>query len=72
MEAQSINENNNIEMAVENLKPKVFWKDKKVIIEQLKKWNTDKLNNAIAKSLETEISMKSSAARSDLLLKNLT
>ena len=34
--------NSNIESIIENIKPPIFWKDKPIIIEQLRKWNLKK------------------------------
>ena len=36
----------NIDYALDNLKPKVFWKDKPVMLRQAKKWNYTKLEKA--------------------------
>ncbi len=62
----------NIETLVANLKPPVFWKDKPILIDQLKKWNKHKIKLALKKTYDTEIKIKSSSAiRKDLLIKNL-
>ncbi len=47
-----------IDFALENLKPKVFWKDKPVILKQAKKWNHKKLEKLKEIILDTEINMK--------------
>ncbi len=65
-------EGSNIEMAVTNLKPPVFWKDKPVLIEQAKKWDKIKILTALNKTYETELQLKSnSSIKKDLLIKNL-
>ena len=65
-------ENSNIESALSNLKPPVFWKDKPMLIEQSKKWNKNKIQEALKKTYNTEIEIKSnSSIRKDLLIKNL-
>ena len=73
LEIQIINENfNNYEQTIENLKPLIFWKDKPIYVEQLKKWNLNKLKKAARKIGETEILMKkNSNLRNDILIKNL-
>ena len=62
----------NIESAIEKIRPPVFWKDKPILIEQLKKWNKEKINNALDQTYNTEIQIKSNTAiNKDLLIKNL-
>ena len=63
---------NDYEVALDVLKTKVFWKDKPIYIEQLKKWSKNKLINAINMIGNTEIIMKkNSQIKNDTLLKNL-
>ena len=65
-------ENSNIESLISDLKPPVFWKDKPMLIEQSKKWNKKKIQEALKKTYNTEIEIKSnSSIRKDLLIKNL-
>ena len=65
-------ESRNYENALDALKTKVFWKDKPIYIEQLKKWSKNKLINAINMIGNTEIIMKkNSQIKNDTLLKNL-
>jgi len=73
LEIRNTNENiDNYEMAVEKAKPPIFWKDKQVFTEQLKKWSLKKLNIAVMKIGETEILMKkNSNLRNDILIKAL-
>ena len=62
----------NIETLINNLKPPIFWKDKPIIINQIKKWNKDKIEIALNKTYNAEVEMKSnSTIRKDLILKNL-
>ena len=37
----------NIEQAIEQLKPKLFWKEKDAFLYQLNKWNLKKINIAL-------------------------
>ena len=65
-------ENGSAEIALDQLKPKVFWKDKPIYLEQLKKWDIPKLKKALNKVGNTEILMKrNSQLRNDILIKNL-
>ena len=62
----------NFEETVENLKPPIFWKDKPVILQQLKKWSQNQLEAILIKIGETEILMKkNSYLRNDILIKDL-
>ncbi len=64
--------NASIESIISNLKPSIFWKDKPVVIEQSKKWNKYKIKDALKKTYEVEVEIKSnSSIRKDLLIKNL-
>ena len=65
-------ENSDIESLKSDLKPPVFWKDKPMLIQQSKKWNKNKIQEALKKTYNTEIEIKSnSSIRKDLLIKNL-
>ncbi len=64
--------NSNIESLISNLKPPVFWKDKPILIEQTRKWNKNKIQEALKKTYKAEIEIKSNPSiRKDLLIKNL-
>ena len=64
--------NSNLEILLSNLKPPVFWKDKPMLIEQSKKWNKNKIQDALNKTYKAEIEIKSNAnIRKDLIIKNL-
>ena len=73
IEIQKLNENyKNIETSINEFKPKIFWKDKPIFIEQLQKWNLINLQKILKKINETEILMKRNAQiRNDLLIKRL-
>ena len=50
----------------------MFWKDKPVVIQQLRKWNMKELSNVAIKIGETEILMKkTSYLRNDIVIKDL-
>jgi len=64
--------NSSIESIVENIKPPIFWKDKPTIINQLKKWNSKKINTVLKKSYDIELRLKSnSSINHNLLVKML-
>jgi len=73
LEIQRINESfNNYERTIENLKPPIFWKDKPIYLQQLKKWNLNKLKKIVVKLCKTEVLMKkNSNLRNDILIKDL-
>lgn len=63
---------NNVEQAINTLKPPVFWKDKPNFIIQLKKWNQKKLKNILSKVFELELKIKTnSSINKNILMKNL-
>tara|TARA_B110000444_G_scaffold257142_1_gene294990 strand:- start:2114 stop:3115 length:1002 start_codon:yes stop_codon:yes gene_type:complete len=65
-------DDNNYEKILKDLKPPIFWKDKPIIIQQLKKWNKKKIEEIIIKIGETEILMKkNSQLRNDVIIKDL-
>ena len=48
-------------VAIDNLKPPIFWKDKPIFLQQSKIWNKEKLNLALAKIYDVEIKIKSNS-----------
>ncbi len=61
-----------IELAMNNLKPKIFWKDKPIYYKQVKKWDIKKLNEAMKILAESEILLKSKFNNySKTIIKNL-
>ena len=56
------------EIALDMLKPKVFWKDRPTYVQQLKKWNDKKLEIILNKIGNAELLMKkNSQIRNDIL-----
>ena len=53
-----IDEKNNIEQAVSASKPPVFWRDKPLIIQQMKSWKKEHLKNLIYKTNDIELLIK--------------
>ena len=65
-------ENKDYEQVIDNLKPPVFWKDRPIILKQLKKWDLKKLEKTIVNIGKTEILMKkNSHLRNDIIIKEL-
>ena len=57
-----VSEKNNIEQAISMCKPPIFWKDKPLIIQQVKSWNKELLKNLIYKTNEIELLIKKNSA----------
>ena len=70
---KTVNNNyNDYEISIESLKFKIFWKDKPIYLQQLKKWELTKLQEALDVIGYTEIMMKkNSQIRNEILIKNL-
>ena len=68
-----ISENqNNYEQTVNGMKPPIFWKDKPLVMQQLKRWNQKKLEEVLVKIGETEILMKkNSYLKNETVIKDL-
>jgi len=64
--------NNNVDLAMDAMKPKIFWKDKPIFKKQLKIWNLEKLEKAKKIIFQTEIIIKTKlSSLSDVLIKKL-
>ena len=53
-----VHEKNNIEQAVSASKPPIFWKDKPLVIQQIKSWKPEHLKNLIYKTNDIELLIK--------------
>ena len=73
LEAKKINEENkNIEFVLQQLKPKLFWKEKNAFLDQLNKWSLKKLNIALQKLNEFDKEIKKNFNQNnDIMLKQL-
>ncbi len=68
----SDDDGNKYEHTLENLKPQIFWKDKPLVMQQLKKWNSRKLTELAQKIAEAELVMKkNSYLQNEIVIKNL-
>ena len=64
--------NKNLEIAINNLKPPIFWKEKDAFIHQAKKWDIIKLRKVLEKTYSVEKELKSnSIINKKVLMKNL-
>ena len=66
---------NNIEQAISACKPPIFWKDKPLVIQQIRSWKKDHLKNLIYKTNEIELLIKKNSTiakniLSDFLINN--
>ena len=53
-----VDENNNFENAISLFRPPVFWKDKPLVIQQIRAWGKNELENLIYKTSEIEFLIK--------------
>ena len=53
-----VDEKNSIEQAISMSKPPVFWKDKPLVVQQIKSWKKKHLKNLIYKTNEIELLIK--------------
>ena len=71
LELRKMNEEN-IDIAVNNLKPPIFWKDKKNFTEQAKKWTEKKIKVMLNETYSLEKKIKSAAIiNKEVLLRKL-
>ena len=71
-EIHKIASTSSIEIAINNIKPPIFWKEKNSILEQAKRWGKKKLIDQLSITYNLEISLKSNQAiLGDLLIKKL-
>ena len=62
-----VDEKNNIERAISACKPPIFWKDKPLVIQQIRSWKKDALEQLIYKTNEIELLVK----KNSVLAKNI-
>ena len=62
----------NLEQAINEIRPPIFWKDKSTFLLQAKLWNVDKLNEAMNKTFDAEIKLKTNSnINKNIILKKL-
>ena len=59
-----IKNNKNIDQVITSFKPPIFWKDKEIVIEQIKNWSLKKIENLIYKINEIELLIKKNSYNS--------
>jgi len=64
------NEKKNLEMTIDNAKPKIFWKDKELVKEQIKKWKPKELKQLLYHLNETELLIKKNSINAINILTN--
>ena len=57
-----VDEKNNIEQVISTCKPPIFWKDKPLVIQQIRSWRKDHLKNLIYKTNEIELLVKKNSS----------
>ena len=57
-----VDEKYNIEQAISASKPPIFWKDKPLIVQQIRSWKKDHLKNLIYKTNEIELLIKKNSS----------
>ena len=71
-EIKDNSKNSDLETAINNIKPPIFWKDKPNILSQLKMWNQNKIMQVLDSTYEIEKKIKSNfVGNKNTLLKNL-
>tara|TARA_Y100000590_G_scaffold434615_1_gene552974 strand:+ start:4263 stop:5249 length:987 start_codon:yes stop_codon:yes gene_type:complete len=61
---KELNKQNNIDQAIANFKPPIFWKDKEIVKKQISNWSLDKIKNMIVKINDTELLIKKNSYNS--------
>ncbi len=67
----NLNENNNIDQAINSFKPPIFWKDKNIIKQQIKIWELDDIENFIVDINNTESLIKKNPQISNQIINNM-
>ena len=53
-----VDDKNNLELAISSYKPTIFWKEKPLVIQQMKSWKKDHLKNLMNKTNKIELLIK--------------
>jgi DNA polymerase III subunit delta len=65
-----VDEKHNIEQAISESKPPIFWKDKPLVIQQIRSWKKNHLKNLIYKTNEIELLIKKNSTIAKHILSN--
>ena len=63
-----VDDKNNIEEVILSIKPPIFWKDKPLVIQQIKAWGKYELKSLIYKTNEVELLIKKNSGASKNIL----
>ena len=63
-------ENKNLDKTISGAKPIIFWKDKEIITQQLKRWKTSQINELIYHLNEIELQVKRNSFNSINIVSN--
>ena len=63
-----VDKTNNVEQAISLSKPPVFWKDKPLVIQQIRSWKKEHLKNLIYKTNEIELLIKKNSTMAKNIL----
>ena len=58
LDIKKLSKDGNIETAINQIKPLIFWKDKPKITQQVKKWHNDKIKKILGETYDIELKMK--------------
>ena len=67
----NLDENNNLEKTINSFRPPIFWKDKDLIKQQIKKWKVDDIDKFIVEVNNTERLIKKNPQISNLILNDM-
>ncbi len=72
LEVTEIAKDSNLDLAINKLRPPIFWKDKEIFNLQARKWNRNKLKKIMDQTYKLELKIKSNSQISQgLLIKKL-
>ena len=63
-----VDKKNSIEQAISECKPPIFWKDKPLVVQQIKSWKKNSLKNLIYKTSEIELLIKKNSGSAKNIL----
>ena len=67
----NLDKNNDIENTINSFKPPIFWKDKNIIKEQIKKWKINDIEEFIVDINNTESLIKKNPLISNQIMNNM-
>ena len=67
---KKVNDNKNIDSAISEFKPTIFWKDKEIIKQQITNWSFNNIEELVYKINEIELLIKKNSNSSLNILSN--